>query len=414
MLRPESPAALAHWLQRHDGPVKALGSGHSFSAIGEPVGTAVDLSRVTGLVAVDSARHRVTLRAGTRLTDIPDLLAPYGLAMQNLGDIDRQTLAGAISTGTHGTGLGFPGIAGQVLGLNMVTAAGDVLRIDEATNPELLSPAVVGLGALGIVTEFTLQCVPAFALAASERPVPLDELLARWDELFTGTDHFEFHWFPGTTLASTKSNTRVPGDHPLQPRPRWRHAVESELVANGAFGLACQVGTVLPATVPVVNRISARLMANGSFTEPSHRVFVASRRVRFREMEYAVPLEQLPSAFADLRALLARMDDPVEFPVEVRCAAADDLALSTGHGRRTGYLAVHRYRHKPYADYFRRAEEIFCAHGGRPHWGKMHTRDAEYLSTVYPRFAEFRALRARLDPDGRFGNPYLTRVLGDL
>lgn len=414
VLRPASVGELTHWLQTHPGPVKALGSGHSFSAIGKPVGTAVDLRALRGLRTVDASSGRVTFGAGTRLSEIPALLAPFGLAMQNLGDIDRQTLAGAIATGTHGTGAAFAGIAGQVLALTMATAAGELLHIDEHRNAEWLPVAAIGLGALGIVTEVTLQCVPAFALAAREQPMPLDELTVRWDELFSRTDHFEFHWFPGTPLACTKSHTRVPADHPLQPRPRLRRAIDTELVANGAFGLACRLGTLLPAIVQPVNGISARLMTNGQFTEPSHRVLVAARRVHFREMEYALPLDQLPAAFSALRAMIEKLDDPIEFPVEVRCAAADDIALSTGYGRPTGYLAVHRYVHKPFTEYFRRAEEIFFAHGGRPHWGKMHTRGADFLSEAYPRFEQFRALRVRLDPDGRFANPYLLRVLGDL
>jgi FAD-linked oxidoreductase len=414
VFRPNSAAELAGWMRSHPGPVKALGSGHSFSAIGQPVGAAIDLRSLRGLVAVDEQRGRVTLKAGTVLRAIPDLLGPFGLAMQNLGDIDAQTLAGAIATGTHGTGASFPGIAGQVAGLTLVDGRGAVVRIDEDSHSDWLPLAAVGLGALGIVTDVTLQCVPAFVLAARERPMPLSELESRWDELFTASDHFEFHWFPGTEIASTKTNTRLPGGVPLLPRSRARRIVDGELLANGVFSLSCQLGAVLPAVVQPVNKMSAALMANGEFTEPSHRVFTANRRVRFREMEYAVPLEQLSPVFAEIRALTTDLGDPIEFPIEVRTAAADDIAMSTGYGRPTGYIAVHRYRHNPFVDYFRRAEQILCAHGGRPHWGKMHTMDAGYLSEVYPRFEEFRALRARLDPDGRFVNPYLRRVLGDL
>lgn len=393
-------------------PVKAVGAGHSFTGIAVAPGVLVDLSDLTGLVAVDVDRSRVTLRAGTRLYQIPALLAPYGLAMPNLGDIDRQSISGAISTGTHGTGAGFGGIATQVVGATLITAAGEPLVVDETENPELLPAVALGLGALGILVDVTLQCVPAFVLHAVEQPEDLDEVLSHLDRRVAESDHFEFYWFPHTERAMTKTNTRLPESaprHPLPPVAKW---VDDTLVGNGLHQVACSVAKAVPATIPAINRLSVRLWGDREFTDASHRVFATARSVRFREMEYAIPVENLRPAFDAVRALIDERGWRISFPVEVRFAAADDRWLSTAYGRESAYIAVHRYWRDDPRAYFEAVERIMLEHGGRPHWGKMHTLDASSLRERYPRFEDFTALRDRLDPGRLFANPYLDRVLG--
>jgi L-gulono-1,4-lactone dehydrogenase len=393
--------------------VKAVGAGHSFSAIAAAPDVLLDLSDLAGLVAIDRERARVTLRAGTRIHDIPRILAPYALAMENLGDIDRQTISGAISTGTHGTGARFGGIATQVVGMTLVTGDGELLTVDETHEPELLAAVAPGLGALGIVVEVTLQCVPAFVLEAVERPEPLDAVLADLGARAEGPDHFEYYWFPATDTALTKTNARLPEHAPRSPRAGVGRWLDEELLANTAYGAACAVGTAVPAVVPVISRLGVRYMSNGTYSDLSHRVYTQSRRVRFREMEYALPAEEVAPAFQRLRELVDERGWRISFPVEVRFAAADDRWMSTAYDRASGYVAVHRYWREDPTDYFEAVEEIMQAHGGRPHWGKMHTADAAYLRTRYPRFDEFVALRDRLDPDRLFANEYLARVLGE-
>ncbi|WP_295775453.1 D-arabinono-1,4-lactone oxidase [uncultured Microbacterium sp.] len=392
--------------------LKAVGAGHSFTGIAAAPGTLLDLSDLSGVVAVDRERGRVRLLAGTRLHRIPTLLAPHGLAMANLGDIDRQSIAGALSTGTHGTGLGFGGLATQVVAATLVTADGELLTVDEENEPELLPAVALGLGALGILVDVTLQCVPAFVLDAQEQPERLDLVVGALDARVRDVDHFEFYWFPHTDVALTKTNTRMPGDTPTTPLSPLSRIVDERIVGNGVHQLVCSAGRVAPPLVPAINRLSARVWGDRRFSDASHRVFTTERSVRFREMEYAVPLDELAVAFQEVRELVEQSGWRIEFPIEVRVAPADDRWLSTAFARDSGYIAVHRYWRADHRAYFAAVEEIMRIHGGRPHWGKLHTLDAEALRGRYPRFDDFLALRDRLDPTRMFRNDYLDRVLG--
>lgn len=401
-------AALSNGLR-----IKAIGAGHSFSGIALAPDVQLDLDDLSGIVAVDADRGQVTFAAGTRLYDVPRLLAPHGLALENMGDIDRQSIAGATSTGTHGTGAGFGGLSTQIAGMTLVTGTGELLRVSAHENAELLPAARLGLGALGVAVDLTIRCCPAYLMHALERPEPLDDVLTGFLERSRSEDHFEFYWFPHTLTALTKTNTRLPIDaprHPLSPIGRW---FGDEVLANSLYRGVCGVGSVAPAVIPPFNRLAQRVTSNREFTDASHRVFVTNRAVRFREQEYALPLAAVPEALRAVKKLIDDRGLRISFPIEVRSAAADDIWLSTAYGRETGYIAVHRYFREDPLEYFREVEAIMAAHDGRPHWGKMHTKDASAFASLYPRFDEFRAVRDRLDPQRVFANPYLLKVLGD-
>lgn len=397
--------------------IKAVGSGHSFTDVAATIGVMVDVSAIEGLIAVDAERHRATLGAGTRLHRLPALLDPHGLALENMGDIDRQTIAGATSTGTHGTGCRFPGLAAQIVALRLVTAAGDVLTVSEAENAELLPAARLGLGALGIVVEVTLQCVPAFLLRAVEHPEPFDGVLDSFEQRATESDHFEFYWWPHTDAVMTKTNTRLPldptakdaGAKPVGPVANW---VEETLLSNGVLALKSGLGTLLPRTVRPLNRLATRVYGDREYTDRSYEVFTAPRNVRFRELEYAIPRAALPEALRELRALIEREGWDISFPVEVRVAAPDDNWLSTAYRRESAYLAVHKYVRDDHLPYFRAVDALLRGFDGRPHWGKIHFQDAASLAPRYPRFEDFRAVRTMLDAERVLANPYLDRVLG--
>jgi FAD-linked oxidoreductase len=391
--------------------LKAVGAGHSFTGIALAPGVQLDLDW-SGVRAVDEAAGRVTLAAGTHLYQVPALLKPYGLALQNMGDIDRQTIAGAISTGTHGTGGGFTGLAGQIVGVTLVTGDGSLLTVSETENAELLPAVRVGLGALGILVDVTIQCVPAYLLHAVETHEPYEAVLESYLARSASADHFEFYWFPHTDAVLTKTNTRLPTGAARAPLGRMRRFVEDELLANGLYRGTCAAGVVIPALVPPVNRLADGLTGRRDYTDLSHRVFITNRTVRFHEMEYALPREQVPDAIREVRTLIEKRGWRISFPLEVRSAAADDSWLSTGFGRDTGYIAVHRYHREKPGEYFAGVEAIMRAHDGRPHWGKMHDLDADALRAVYPHFDDFLAVRDRLDPERRFSNRYLERVLG--
>ena len=394
-------------------PVRALGSGHSFTPAAVTSGAALDLSGWSGIVSADLASGLVTVRSGTTIRELNGALDVLGLAMANLGDIDAQTVSGAISTGTHGTGAKLQGIAAQVAGLELVLADGSVVSCSAAERQDLFNAARVSLGALGVLSTVTLQCVPAFILAADERPMPLEEVLGRFGELAAGNDHFEFYWFPYGKNALVKRNNRLAGGDGPSAMPSWRRFLEYEVMENAAFGALCRTGRAVPATIKPLNRLAAATLSKRTYSAPSHEVFVTPRRVRFVESEYAVPRESLLDVLAELRAGVGRLAHPVMFPVEVRVAAADDVWLSTAYGRDSAYVAIHQYVGLPYTDYFRLFESIATSVGGRPHWGKMHTRDAAYLGQAYPRFADFLRVRDETDPGRLFANPYLTQVFGD-
>ncbi|MDT0156604.1 D-arabinono-1,4-lactone oxidase [Microbacterium sp. ARD32] len=392
--------------------VKAIGAGHSFTGIAVAPGVLLELDDLQGLVSADAATGRVTLLAGTRLHRIPELLRPYGLAMENLGDIDRQSISGAISTGTHGTGVRFGGIATQVRGLTLITAEGEFLRIDETHEPGLLAGAVVGLGALGVIVEVTLQCVPAFVLHAIDAPAPLDATLETVHEQAAAADHLEFYWHPHTDVALMKTQTRLPESAKRHPIPGARRWLDETVLSNGVFGAFCALSRFAPAIIPSFNRLAVQLTGDAEYSDRSHRVLIHHRDVRFREMEYAIPAADLVPAFDELRRLITDRGWRIEFPVEVRFAASDDLWLSTASGRDSAYIAVHRYWRVDPREYFGAVEQIMLRHGGRPHWGKLHSLTADQLRERYPRFDDFVALRDRLDPERVFGNRYLERVLG--
>ncbi|WAU84432.1 FAD-binding protein [Streptomyces sp. Qhu-G9] len=391
--------------------VKAVGAGHSFTAAAATDGVLIRPQLLTGIRRIDREAGTVTVEAGTPLKRLNLALAREGLSLTNMGDIMEQTVSGATSTGTHGTGRDSASIAAQIKGLELVTADGSVLTCSEKENAEVFAAARVGMGALGVITAITFSVEPLFLLTAREEPMSFDEVTRSFDELFTENEHFEFYWFPHTGNCSTKRNNRSAG--PENPIGTVRGLFEDEFLSNGVFHAANYVGRAVPATIPSIARISSRALSARTYTDIPYKVFTSPRRVKFTEMEYAVPRAALVETLRELKAMVDRSPLRISFPVEVRTAPADDITLSTASGRESAYIAVHMFRGTPYQAYFSAAERIFTAHEGRPHWGKVHTRDAEYFAGVYPRFGEFTELRDRLDPERRFGNDYLRRILGE-
>lgn len=389
--------------------VRAIGGGHSFTPAAMTSGELLSLDRMSELIAVDREAATVTVQAGIRLRALNERLAEVGLAMPNLGDIDVQSLAGAISTATHGTGREFGNLATTVIGLELVTGTGEVVRVDADRDPDLLRVAKVSLGALGVITEVTLQLVPAFRLHAVETVEVLDEVLTDVDAFASSADHAELFWMPGSRRCQVKRNRRT--DEPARPQPTLAYVRDKWIGENIGFGLVCRAGRRFPSIAPRIAKVVAASATERELIDRSDKVFASPRHVRFLEMEYGIPLEHLPEAVHRVRALTAELSFPPLFPIEVRVSAADDIPLSTGYGRANGWIAVHQYRGAPYEAYFHGVESIMRRFDGRPHWGKMHYRTAADLRPAYPEWDTFTAWRAKLDPDGTFRNPYLDRVL---
>ena len=398
--------------------VRVVGAGHSFTGLVVTDDVLVTLDDMTSVVSLERDSGRVKVESGIRLFNLNPLLDAAGLAMPNLGDIAYQSIAGAISTSTHGTGLKFQSIAAGVIGLRIVTGDGSVIECNEDKNPEILHVARVGLGALGIVTEVTLQCVPSFNLHAVEEVVNIDDLLATFDDHIQNTDHTEFFWMPHTTNALLKRNTRTseappkPKDFKQVIKRKWKKFKNEELLQNVAFGAMNYLGRIQPALIPKMNSFVVPDVGSASYITTSYEVFASERRVRFYEMEYAVPRKNGIEAFRKVRELIDTLDHPISFPIEVRVLGPDDIPLSTASEQETIYIAVHVFFGTPYEEYFRGVESIMDEFGGRPHWGKLHFQNAETLRNKYPNWDKFQETRANLDPHGRFTNNELDRVLG--
>ncbi|NYG06427.1 FAD-linked oxidoreductase [Phycicoccus badiiscoriae] len=410
--RPDEVVAAVERAHARGIPVKALGAGHSFTGVAATDGLQLSLDGLSGITHVDREQRRVRVLAGTPLHVLNPALHALGLALPNLGDIDRQSVAGAISTGTHGTGIRLQGIAAAVSGLELVLADGSVLACSAEVEPEVFQAARVGLGALGVITEVELQCVPAFRLHAKEFGADLFEVLERLEEDVERHDHVDMHWFPLTDRVLVKHNDRVPDGETGTPLPRWRAALDDDLLSNRLFELTNRGASRWPAVVPRLNAVSARLLGAREYTDDSWRVFVAERKVRFRESEYAVPRAAVTEVVLAVRSWLERHRAPLTFPLEIRFIGADDIWLSTAYQRENAYLAIHQYHRMDDHGAFAAFEAIVAEHEARPHWGKLHTLGADRLRELYPRFDDFVAVRDRLDPQRRFANAYLDHVLG--
>jgi L-gulonolactone oxidase len=391
--------------------VKVVGAGHSFTGIALTDGRLVQLDRYQRVIGHDPAANTVTVQSGIPLSKLNEELDARGLAMENLGDIAYQSIAGAISTATHGTGAKFGGIATQVAAMRIIAGDGSIIDCSPSRDPDVFHAARVGLGALGVLSTVTLRAVPAFRLRAVEAPARVDELLASLDEHVHNNDHFEFFWVPHTGWALTKWNKRT--DEEPSPRPRFQEFRDDIIMSNVVFGALNRVGRLRPSLVP---RLSRMIPSSGrvEYVDRSYRVFASPRLVRFYEMEYAIPAEACVEALNRVRAFVKQSGLMISFPVEVRFTAADDIPLSTAHGRDSCYIAVHMYQGTQYQQYFEAVEDIMDDYSGRPHWGKLHFQTAETLAPRYPQWDRFQQARRRLDPQGTFTNAYLDRVLGKL
>lgn len=404
--------ALLSAAHREGRRVKVVGGSHSFTDIAATDGTLISLDALQGLTRVDPVSGLVSMLGGTRVWRLSDALEPYGLALANMGDIDRQSIAGALATGTHGTGLAFTGYSGMLRGVRIALADGTVVTASAQERPELFQAARVGLGAIGVLLEVTLQCVPAFTVSASEHPEPLEHTVESFVERSRTEDHLEFYWFQHTQLAATKSNQRQEGGAPRRPLTRRQHLLDDELLGNGGHRLLCELGRVLPRAVPGLNRFASTAMGDRDYADRSDRIFVSPRRTRFREMEYAVPLADFEEVFREVMVAVNGLGYGITFPLEVRTAGADDTWMGTASGRESAYIALHRFVKEDHVPYFAAVEPILRAAAGRPHWGKIHTLDAQDLARLYPHFEDFRRVRNEVDPGRTFANAHLERILG--
>ena len=408
--RPASEAELSDIVARAAGrgqPVRAVGSGHSFTDCACTDGVMIDMSGLQRVINVDKSNGLATVQGGAKLHPLFAELAAHGFGIENQGDIDKQSITGATATATHGTGARFKNVSAQIVSARLVTATGEVLEVSEGDD---YLAARVSLGALGVISEVTLKVVPLFTLHREDELRPLSTTLERLDADVDGNDHFEFFVFPYGETALTRTTRR--SNEPPRPQPAWKKRL-GEGLENAGLTVICRAGRQFPSAAPRLNRLLTSLMSPSSVQDHGWKVYASARNVKFTEMEYAIPREHAQVAVQRVIDLVRRRNLPIMYPLEVRFSAPDDAFLSTAHGRETCYIAVHQFSGMEFETYFRAVEEIMDSYGGRPHWGKRHYQTAATLRERYPDWDRFIAVRDRLDPDRVFLNDYTRRVLGN-
>ncbi len=384
--------------------IRMIGTGHSFTPLCRTDEVLLSMDNYQGLVSVDKTTNRVTVKAGTKLHRLGELLYKQGLAMENMGDIDRQSIAGTISTGTHGTGTAFGTISTQVKAIRFVNGLGEIVDCSEEQQPGLFKAAQVSLGALGVITQITLQCVPAYKLELINEKKKLSEVLNNYAQINQSNRNFEFYWFPNTEYVMTKTSNLADGKADKTGLPTF---FQEYLLENMAFKLLCEYAHLFPSKNKWVSDFTAQVVGTSRKVFHSHKVYATPRLVKFNEMEYNVPIDAYEEVMKEVVKCIDQHNFPVHFPIENRFVKKDDIYLSPAYGRDSAYIACHVYYKKPYEAYFKALEDIFKAYDGRPHWGKLHTLEAGELAKRYPRFDDFLQHRAQQDPHQIFISSYL-------
>jgi FAD-linked oxidoreductase len=403
---PANVDELATFLKTAKGPIRPVGAGHSFSPLVPTGGSMVSLRNFDGLLAHDAQALTATFGGGTKLGSIGEPLNALGQALQNMPDIDDQSIAGAISTATHGTGQKLHGLHGYVTAMKLVTPRGDELTLSRADSPQIFDAARVSMGSLGVITEVTLQNVKAHNLKRVVTVEKLDALIEKFDELAAKHHSFEIYYFPFCDYAGAIAID--PTDEPVVPRGADQdNSLVMELKqvrdwAGWSSGLRRWV----------LNKATEGYTGEQA-VDTWYKVFPSSREVRFNEMEYHLPREALMPTLKKVRDTLEAQHREIFFPVEVRTVKGDDAWLSPFYGHDvSGSIAVHHYHVEDPLPYFASIEPIYQGLDARPHWGKMNTLQAKDFAARYPKWKDFLEVRASLDPEGKMLNPYLQKVFG--
>ena len=402
---PQDVAALKKLLGETAGGVRPVGSGHSWTGLVPCDGAIVRLDRFNGVGAVDTQAQTAWLGAGARLKDLSPALAEHGLAFRNLGDIDVQSLAGATSTATHGTGRELPCLAAEIRGLRMVTGAGEEVEISAAQNADMLPAAQVALGALGIYTEIQMQLVARHKLHRRVWFAPYAQVLADAAQLWRDNRNFEFFYLPfsGQAMCITHNITEAEATQ--------RASDESDDGVMQLKALRDWLGWFPYLSKKLLSAAIADAPEEDVVGE-SWQLLSSARNVHFNEMEFHLPPDRALEALEAVRAHIERHRRDVFFPFECRMTAEDTAWLSPFNAGPRISIAVHTHAPDEYEFLFTEIEPIFRSYGGRPHWGKLNRFSGDDMRAAYPKFDDFAKLRAEFDPEGRLLNPYLRRLFG--
>ena len=386
-------------------PVRPVGAGHSWTDLVPNDTSIIRADSFTGLGEIDKDKNRAWLGAGTRLRELSPLLAAQGLAFRNLGDIDVQTLAGAVSTATHGTGRTLPALSAEITGLRMVTGGGEFLEISDGQNADMLEAARVALGSLGVLTEIQMQLVPRYKLHRRVWFERHDSLLGRADSLWQENRNFEFFYLPfsGQSMAITHNETDA-ADTPRKKDDDGSAVMQLKSVRDYFSWFPALRKHLLA-------RALSRAREENVIGE-SWQLLSTDRNVLFNEMEYHLPVNEGLEALEEVRRFIEKKRPDIFFPFEARRTSGDTAWLSPFQGEERISVAVHCYAEDAFEFLFTDIEPIFLRRGGRPHWGKLNRLDFATAQSLYPDFDRFRDFRHRLDPNGVMLNPYLANLFG--
>lgn len=408
---PRDEVELAAALRKCAAPVRAPGTGHSFTPLNATTGTIIDLKDFDGLNGFDQTRNVATFGGATPIWEVGPLLHSAGAALKNMGDIDRQTLGGVVGTGTHGTGATLGSFSADVAHFRLVLADGSLIDCSPSENPEVFAAGRCAMGLFGVMTEIALYVRPAYKLIEKEFLLPTSELFTKLDSLVADNRHFEFFWFPYADVAICKTLNET--DAPA-PEPRDAQAMFQRGEASGSqarvFSVLNDVLPYAPFLLKPAHRFFSRMMPSPPKVRWSYEIFPNPRPVRFNEMEYAVPRAKGAQCVQEIAATIRKQKINTGFPIEYRTVAADDVWMSPFYKRDSATIALHQYHRVDTTRLFAQTEAVLRRYEGRPHWGKRHTRSAAELAQIYPEYARFCALRRTLDPSGKFLNPYLANL----
>jgi FAD-linked oxidoreductase len=413
--KPTTEAELAAAVREGPAPVRVVGSAHSFTPLVETNGTLVSLDAISGVVRTDANAQTATVRAGAKIHALGRPLFDAGLALKNQGDIDRQAVAGAVGTGTHGTGPTLGSLSSEVAGFRLVTASSEVIDCSANTNADVWSAGQVSFGALGVMSEITMSLRKTYKLRERNWLIPASALWHELPKLRDQHRHFEFFWFPYADDIVAKSLDETSDDAPA-PGTSEQMAARGERVTNDqrVFVAGCEIARFAPSLSPVLQRLFTRAVAGASGkVRWSHEAFPSPRTVRFNEMEYALPAANGADCIREIAEAIRARKIATCFPLEFRFVKGDESWLSPFYKRDAVTISVHQYAGQDFKTLFDMSEAIFKRYGGRPHWGKMHTLGNADFEMLYPKWDEFRALRRKLDPNGRFLNSHLRHVFGE-
>ena len=389
--------------------IRTVGSHHSFTPLLATNSVSLSLDEMQGLISKEP-NNRAIAWAGTKLKRLSELLAENGLSQENMGDINVQSVAGAISTGTHGTGITLGSVGTQVEEITFVNGLGELITLNEENNYHEFKCAQLSLGSLGVITRMKMRCKEAYNLELDIRKEKLSDVLANLDAIVDENRHFEFYSIPNSQWSQTKRSNIVSQE--AGHTSKFSAFINDIVLENWALQLLCSINKTIPSSSKTISNLIGSFISNEKKVQQSHKVFSTVRNVKFTEMEYNIPYESYQEVVKEMLKLINKNNYRISFPQEHRFVQADDIYLSPAHNRKSAYIASHVYKGMDNTRYFKDLEDLFVAHGGRPHWGKMNTKDASFFRNAYPKFDDFLQVRAKHDPNGIFLNDHLKKVFG--